>query len=105
MKQILGSQGALNALLASVGIIDAGSPVDWLGENRFMGIVIMNALHLYPILYMNISASLSNIDPAMEQASQTLGCPPWRRLFRIILPLCMSGLFAGWSIVFMWSFY
>lgn len=104
VKQILGSQGALNALLASVGIIDAGSPVDWLGENRFMGIVIMNALHLYPILYMNIAASLSNIDPAMEQAAQNLGCPPWRRLLRITLPLCMPGIFAGGAIVFIWSF-
>ncbi|MDE0859304.1 MAG: iron ABC transporter permease [Akkermansiaceae bacterium] len=104
VKQILGSQGALNALLANVGIIDAGSPVDWLGENRFMGIVIMNALHLYPILYMNIAASLSNIDPAMEQAAQNLGCPPWRRLLRITLPLCMPGIFAGGAIVFIWSF-
>ena len=104
VKQILGSQGALNALLASVGIIDAGSPVDWLGENRFMGIVIMNALHLYPILYMNIAASLSNIDPAMEQAAENLGCPPWKRFFKITLPLAMPGVFAGSSLVFIWSF-
>ena len=104
VKQILGSQGALNALLVNIGISDAASPFDWLGEARFMGIVIMNALHLYPILYMNIAASLSNIDPAMEQAAQNLGCPPWRRLWRITLPLCMPGIFAGGAIVFIWSF-
>lgn len=104
IKQILGSQGALNAVLVKLGIIDVSAPIDWLGESRFMGIVIMNALHLYPILYMNVAASLSNIDPAMEQAAQNLGCPPWRRLWRITFPLCMPGIFAGGAIVFIWSF-
>ncbi|YCM44188.1 iron ABC transporter permease [Verrucomicrobiaceae bacterium 227] len=104
IKQILGIQGALNAVLVHLGISDASMPIDWLGEGRFWGIVAMNALHLYPILYMNIAASLSNIDPAMEQAAQNLGCPPWRRLLRITLPLTMPGIFAGGAIVFIWSF-
>jgi len=64
----------------------------------------MNALHLYPILYMNVAASLSNIDPAMEQAAQNLGCSPLRRLWRITLPLTTPGIFAGGAIVFIWSF-
>ena len=104
VKQILGIQGALNAVLVKFGMIDAAMPIDWLGEGRFWGVVIMNALHLYPILYMNIAASLSNIDPAMEQAAQNLGCPPWRRLLRITLPLTTPGIFAGGAIVFIWSF-
>jgi len=104
VKQILGIQGALNAVLVKLGLLDVAAPIDWLGEGRFMGIVIMNALHLYPILYMNVAASLSNIDPAMEQAAQNLGCPPWRRLLRITLPLTTPGIFAGGAIVFIWSF-
>ena len=104
IKQILGIQGALNAFLVHLGIVDAAMPIDWLGEGRFWGVVIMNALHLYPILYMNVAASLSNIDPAMEQAAQNLGCPPWRRLLRITLPLTTPGIFAGGAIVFIWSF-
>lgn len=104
VMQILGIQGALNAFLIELGMVDAAMPVDWLGEGRFWGVVAMNALHLYPILYMNIAASLSNIDPAMEQAAQNLGCPPWRRLLRITLPLTMPGIFAGGAIVFIWSF-
>ena len=43
---------------------------------------------------LNIAAALSNLDPAMEQAAQNLGCPPWRRLWRITLPLAMPGIFA-----------
>ena len=64
----------------------------------------MNALHLYPILYMNIAAALSNLDPAMEQAAQNLGCPPWRRFWKITFPLTLPGVFAGSSIVFIWAF-
>jgi len=104
VKQILGVSGSLNALLIDLGIMSARNPMDWLGEGRFWGVVIMNALHLYPILYMNIAATLTHLDPAMEQAAQNLGCSPWRRLRKITLPLCMPGIFAGAAIVFIWSF-
>tara|TARA_B100000927_G_scaffold285612_1_gene275935 strand:+ start:4613 stop:6307 length:1695 start_codon:yes stop_codon:yes gene_type:complete len=104
VKQMLGVKGALNAFLENLGLMDPASPVDWLGEGRFWGIVVMNALHLYPILYMNIAASLAHLDPAMEEAAQNLGCSPWRRLRRITMPLTMPGIFAGGAIVFIWSF-
>jgi iron(III) transport system permease protein len=96
--------GSLNALLIHWGMMDAARPFDWLAEGRFAGIVIMNALHLYPILYMNIAAALANLDPTMEQAAQNLGCPPWRRFWKITFPLALPGVFAGSSIVFIWAF-
>ena len=104
IKHILGASGALNAFLIDLGLMNASQPVDWLGEGRLWGVVLMNALHLYPILYMNITAALSHLDPVMEQAAQNLGCSPWRRLWKITLPLCMPGIFAGAAIVFIWSF-
>ncbi|MFP6873830.1 MAG: iron ABC transporter permease [Verrucomicrobiales bacterium] len=104
IKQILGQEGALNILLSRIGAVDMSAPPDWLGEGRFWGIVIMNALHLYPILYLNITAALANLDPAMEESAQNLGASPWRRFRRITLPLSMPGVFAGATIVFIWSF-
>jgi iron(III) transport system permease protein len=104
VKQMLGVNGAFNAALIELGLMDAAMPFDWLAEGRFAGIVMMIALNLYPILYMNIAAALSNLDPAMEQAAENLGCPPWKRFFRITLPLAMPGVFAGASIVFIWAF-
>ncbi len=104
VKQMLGVNGALNAALIKSGLMDATIPFDWLAELRFAGIVLMIGLNLYPILYMNIAAALSNLDPAMEQAAENLGCPPWKRFFRITLPLAMPGVFAGASIVFIWAF-
>lgn len=104
IKQILGCNGALNALLIHTGMMDAAMPRDWLANGRFVGIIVLNALHLYPILYLNIAAALAKLDPAMEQAAANLGCPPWKRFFRITLPLAMPGIFAGASIVFIWAF-
>lgn len=96
-QQILGQYGALNALLG------LGS-IDWLGRGRYFGVILLQALSLYPILYLNVAAALANIDPAMEESAANLGCPPFKRFFRITLPLTMPGLFAGGTIVFIWSF-
>ncbi len=104
VKQILGQEGALNAFLEGIGLMDAARPFDWLGESRFWGIVVMNALHLYPILYLNVLAALANVDPAMEEAAENLGCTGFRRFRKITLPLIMPGLFAGGTIIFIWSF-
>jgi iron(III) transport system permease protein len=104
IKQILGQQGALNALLQATGLMSADHPIDWLGQGRFWGVVVMNALHLYPILYLNIVAALANLDPAMEEAAENLGCTGLRKVRRITLPLIMPGLFAGGTIVFIWAF-
>jgi iron(III) transport system permease protein len=96
LKLILGRAGALNALL--------GTDIDFMGANRFWGVVIAEALHLYPIIYLNAAAALANLDPAMDEAAENLGAGPWRRLMRITMPLIRSGLFAGATIVFIWSF-
>ncbi len=104
VRQILGQEGALNALLASLGMMDPARPFDWLGESRLLGVVVMNALHLYPILYLNVLAALANVDPAMEEAAENLGCTGLRRFRKITLPLIAPGLFAGGTIVFIWSF-
>jgi iron(III) transport system permease protein len=104
IKQILGQYGALNALIIAGGLRPAGWTFDWLGTNQFLGIALVNAFSLYPIIYLNAVAALANIDPAMEEAAENLGCTGLRRFFRITLPLMKSGLFAGGTIVFIWAF-
>ncbi|MGI8602262.1 MAG: ABC transporter permease [Verrucomicrobiales bacterium] len=104
IKHLMGPDGALNALLAAIGLADRADPIDWLGTSRMSGIVLLNALHLYPILYLNISAALANIDPAMEEAAANLGCPGWKKFVRITFPLAMPGIFAGGTVVFIWAF-
>ncbi len=95
-QQIFGVYGSLNSVL--------GWNIDWLGQGRWMGVVVLQALSLYPVLYLNLSASMANIDHAMEEAAQNLGANAWHRFRRITVPLMMPGWFAGGSIVFIWAF-
>jgi iron(III) transport system permease protein len=104
VRQMLGQYGALNSLLTHLGLLDPGSTIDWLGRGQFWGCVILNALHLCPILFLNLTAALANVDPAMEEAAENLGCTGWRKFRRITLPLIMPGLFAGGTIVFIFAF-
>jgi iron(III) transport system permease protein len=104
IKQILGQYGAFNSLLIDLGLRSPGWTFDWLGTNQFLGIALVNAFSLYPIIYLNAVAALANIDPAMEEAAANLGCVGFRRFFKITLPLIKPGLFAGGTIVFIWAF-
>ncbi len=104
VRQMIGQNGSLNALLAHLGFWEAGGGPDWLGEGRLWGVVALNALHLYPILFLNLTAALANLDPAMEEAAENLGCTGFRKFCRITLPLIMPGLFAGGTIVFIFAF-
>jgi iron(III) transport system permease protein len=104
IKQIFGQYGALNALLQHLGMLAPGATIDWFAAHQFWGVAIVEALSLYPIIYLNAVAALANIDPAMEEAAQNLGCTGLRRFFKITLPLIRPGLFAGGTIVFIWAF-
>jgi iron(III) transport system permease protein len=104
IKQIFAQYGALNALLHHVGLLAPGATIDWFAANQFWGIALVESLSLYPIIYLNAVAALANIDPAMEEAAQNLGCTGFRRFRRITLPLIRPGLFAGGTIVFIWAF-
>lgn len=104
IKQIFGQFGAVNAFLIWIGIAPEGWAFDWFAANRFWGIACVQALSLYPIVYLNAVASLANVDPAMDEAAQNLGCRGFRKFFKITLPLIRPGLFAGGTIVFIWAF-
>ena len=96
-QQIFGLYGVLNV---AFGL----GPIDWLGNGRYLGVIALQALALYPILYLNVSAALANVDHALVEAAENMGSSGFTTLRRIILPLVMPGIFAGGTIVFIWAF-
>ena len=104
IKQIFGQYGALNAAIIGLGLRPEDWAFDWFAANRFWGIAVVQALSLYPIVFLNAVAALANVDPAMEEAAENLGCTGFRRFFKITVPLIKPGLFAGGTIVFIWAF-
>jgi iron(III) transport system permease protein len=104
LRQIFGASGALTALCRALGLVPHHAAVNWLTDHQFLAVVTAEALSLYPILFLNVAAALSNLDPAMEQAAANLGASSWRIFRSITLASMRSGLFAGGAIVFIWSF-
>lgn len=102
IEAIIGRTGSLNTALGGLGLIS--HPIDFMLDGGFAFIVLLEALHLYPILYLNLLAALTNIDPGLEEAARNVGAGPWRRFARITLPMLRPGFFAGATIVFVWSF-
>jgi iron(III) transport system permease protein len=101
-KQLLARFGSVNLIMLKFGLIT--QPLDWLGAAGFWGVVILETLHLYPIMYLNLTASLANLDPSLEEAASSLGAKPFHRWRTVTLPLMVPGYFAGAIIVFLWSF-
>jgi iron(III) transport system permease protein len=105
IKKILAMDGGfVNQLLMALHLVDPASPPDWVGQHVFFAVAALEVLHLYPIMLLNAQASIANVDPALEEAARNLGARPWQVLTRVTLPLARPGLFAGGTIVFIWSF-
>ena len=92
----------INLLLLDLGLID--QPVDWFGGGGFVGVVILEVLHLYPIMYLNVAAALANVDPSLEEAARNMGSRGFRLFRTVTFPLMLPGYFAGAIIVFIWAF-
>ncbi|MFX0084181.1 MAG: ABC transporter permease [Candidatus Hodarchaeota archaeon] len=67
------------------------------------GIILLQSIHLWPLIFLNTSASYSKIDPAQEEQARNLGSWSLSLYRQIILPLITPGFVAGAVLVFIWS--
>ena len=101
MRHLMARFGSINLLLLDLGVID--KPIDWLGGG-FWSVVILQVLHLYPIMYLNVAAALANVDPSLEEAASNMGASGFKLFRTVTFPLMLPGYFAGAIIVFIWAF-
>lgn len=91
-RAILGQNGLINTILLSTGITEA--PVDWLLYSEF-------AVHfgmipaLFPPMVLPIYLAITLIDDTLIDASNDLGASPGQTLTRVIVPLSLPGVMAG----------
>jgi iron(III) transport system permease protein len=104
LKQVLSRFGSLNLVLAELGLVDLANPPDWFGAGGFVGIIFLEVIHFFPILFLSVQAALANVDPSLRDAAANLGARPLHIFRTITVPLAMPGIFAGSSIVFVASF-
>jgi len=85
-QTILASDGAINRLLLSLGLID--NPIFFLGEGRYFWWLV-GGIHLWKecgwntIIYL---AAMSAIDPALYEAADMDGAGRFKKMFHITLP-------------------
>ncbi|NDC37002.1 MAG: iron ABC transporter permease [Proteobacteria bacterium] len=101
LRKLLSRFGPINLLLMNAGITD--QPVDFLGSAGLAGVALVQALHLYPILYLSLAAAISRLDSSLDDAGALSGATPLQRLTRITIPLLVPSLFGGGILVFSWS--
>lgn len=100
-KIILGTNGALNSLLLSLGLID--EPLSLFLYNQ-ASMVITLVYIFVPFMVMPLFTVLDNIPKALIEASEDLGVGPFMTFWRVIFPLSLGGLTAGATMTFCLSF-
>src|SRR5215468_3429414 len=97
---ILGRAGTVNVLLMDA--FDMVKPVNFL--YGIHGVVLVETLHLFPMITLNVVDALGKIDPSLEEAAESVGARGWKKLWTITLPLTTPGYVAGALLVFIWTF-
>ena len=97
---ILGRAGTVNVLLMDV--FDMLRPVNFL--YGLHGVVLVETLHLFPMITLNVVDALGKVDPSLEEAAESVGARGWSKLWRVTLPLTTPGYVAGALLVFIWTF-
>ncbi|MBQ7496565.1 MAG: iron ABC transporter permease, partial [Selenomonas sp.] len=89
-----GRSGILTQWLASIGI-------DFPSIYGFAGILLVLTLKLYPFIYLYVAGAMKNIDSALIEAAESLGCSGIKKVVTIMLPLITPTILAGSLMVFM----
>ncbi len=97
---ILGRAGSVNVLL--MDWFDMLKPINFL--YGIHGVVLVETLHLFPMITLNVVDALGKIDPALEEAAESVGARGWKKFWTITLPLTTPGYVAGALLVFIWTF-
>jgi iron(III) transport system permease protein len=97
---ILGRAGTVNVLL--MDYLELARPINFM--YGLHGVLLVETLHLFPMITLNVVDALAKVDPALEEAAESVGARGWRRLWTITLPLTTPGYLAGALLVFIWTF-
>lgn len=85
-------------------LVDLLRLLPWrLDIDGLVGVTLAQTLSYYPIVFLNVLASLNNIDPSVEEQAENLGAKGFRLFRTVTFPLFRPGLAAGAIIVFIFS--
>ncbi len=93
---ILQHDGLLNKILLALHLVS--QPVVWLSTDSAMYLGIVYSY--LPFMILPLYATLSKMDPALEEAAADLGASPNRVFWLVTFPLSLPGVGAGVLLCF-----
>ncbi len=70
----------------------------------FPGLLLAHCVIGVPYAFRTVLASAQALDPALQEAGQSLGAGPLRTFALVTLPLIWQGVLSGWLFAFIVSF-
>lgn len=96
---ILRSQGVVNTILQSLGLIDEPLTLLYNSGSVLVGMVYT----LLPFMVLPIYVSLEQMDYRKLEAAYDLGATPWKAFWHVTLPMTKTGVVTGSILVFVSS--
>ena len=95
---LLGRSGVITVFLKNVLGIQLGSIYG------FGGILFVQAMKLFPLVFIYMNGAFKNIDNTLMEASANMGCVGVKRFFQVVMNLSMPTILAAALLVFMRAF-
>jgi putative spermidine/putrescine transport system permease protein len=93
---LLANNGLINDVLKKIGVVETFVPLMY---NEFG--VAVGLIHVFlPFMILPILGAIQSIDPALEEAAQSLGASRLETMRRVVVPLSLPGIQAGTILVF-----
>ena len=101
---------ALPTAVAGLTLATLFAPNGWMGQLltplgiqvsfTWYGIVLAMSFTSLPFIVRSLQPLLETVEPALEEAADTLGASPWQRFSMVIFPILLPGLVTGASQAF-----
>ena len=95
---LLGRSGAITKFLSA--LLGVKMPAIY----GFKGILLVQSLKFFPLVFIYMNGAFKNIDNTLMEAAANMGCTGVRRLVKIVLSLSMPTILAAALMVFMQAF-
>lgn len=97
---ILGRAGTVNILLQDY--LGFEQPINFMYGVH--GVLLVETLHLFPLMTLNLVDAMSKISPSLDEAAESVGSRGLRKFWDITFPLTTPGYVTGALLVFIWTF-
>jgi putative spermidine/putrescine transport system permease protein len=88
-------------IVYALGIYRLYVELDLVGT--MLGVILAHAVTGLPYVVLAVTASLANLDPALERAARSLGATVPQTLWRVIVPNVLPGVLSGGIFAFIHS--